>query len=172
MAAAPPTSAALSIVLRDLQRIFAGRLLALVAHSPGHQPQGSLALVTSLTLDDLTACAAAAGAWRRAGAATPIVLPRDEFARALDAFPVEFGEVIARHEVVWGEDPFAGLAVDPQDLRRACEMQVRSLLLHLREDYMEAAGRRPQEASGSSNSRQLRKQRILPIGCSLEIHSK
>jgi hypothetical protein len=30
--------------------------------------------------------------------------------------------------------------VAPGDLRRACEVQTRSLLLHLREDYMEAAG--------------------------------
>jgi hypothetical protein len=142
MAVASPTSAALSLVLRDLQRIFAARLLALVAHSPGHEPQASLALVTSLTVDDLAACAAAAAAWQRAGAATPIVIPRDEFAQSLDTFPVEFGEILARHDTVWGTDPFVGLQVQPQDLRRACEGQVRSLLLHLREDYMEAAGSR------------------------------
>jgi hypothetical protein len=142
MAAASPATSALSLVLRDLQRIFGDRLVALVAHSPGHQPQASLALVTSLTVDDLSACAAAAAAWQRAGAATPIVIPRDEFAQSLDTFPVEFGEILVRHETVWGADPFAGLQVQPQDLRRACEGQVRSLLLHLREDYMEAAGSR------------------------------
>ena len=142
MVAAPPTSAALALVLRDLQRVFADRLVALIAHSPGHEPQASLALVTSLTVDDLAACAAAGPAWRRAGAATPIVIPRDEFAQSLDTFPVEFGEILARHHTVWGADPFAGLEVLPQDLRRACETQVRSLLLHLREDYMEAGGSR------------------------------
>jgi hypothetical protein len=142
MAAASPSPTALASVLRDLQRVFGARLQAFVAHSPGHRPEASLALVASLTFDDLTACAAAADAWRRAGAATPIVLPRDEFAQALDAFPVEFGDIIAHHTTLWGTDPFAGLRVEPQDLRRACEGEVRSLLLHLREDYMEAAGGR------------------------------
>src|SRR6476661_7066822 len=142
MAVASSASAALAPVLRDLQRLFGPRLLTLVAHSPGHRPQASLALVDALGLDDLTACAAAAGAWHRAGAATPILLARAEFAQALDAFPVEFGDIIARHEVVFGGNPFGGLEVDPQDLRRACETQVRSLLLHLREDYVEAAGAR------------------------------
>ena len=66
--------------------------------------------------------------------------PAREFARSLDAFPVEFGEIIDTHETLFGDDPFAGLSVAPADLRRACEGQTRSLLLHLREDYMEAAG--------------------------------
>ena len=40
-----------------------------------------------------------------------------------------------------GENPFEGLRVDPADLRRACELQARSHLLHLREDYLETRGR-------------------------------
>jgi hypothetical protein len=75
-----------------------------------------------------------------ADAATPVVLTRREFARSLDAFPVEFGEIITHHETLHGDDPFAGLSVAARDLRRACEAQIRSLLLHIREDYMEAAG--------------------------------
>ncbi len=38
-------------------------------------------------------------------------------------------------------DPFDGLAVDPADLRRACEVQARSHLLHLREGFIETEGR-------------------------------
>jgi hypothetical protein len=55
---------------------------------------------------------------------------------------VEFGEIIATHEVLLGHSPFDGMSVDPADLRRACEVQVRSLLLHMREDFMESGGRR------------------------------
>jgi hypothetical protein len=45
------------------------------------------------------------------------------------------------HIVVSGSNPFAGLRVDPADLRRACEVQARSHLLHLREGYLETGGR-------------------------------
>ncbi|MEZ5283576.1 MAG: hypothetical protein R2712_01960 [Vicinamibacterales bacterium] len=41
--------------------------------------------MASLAIDDLTALAAAAPAWHQAGAATPLVLPRDEFDESLDA---------------------------------------------------------------------------------------
>jgi hypothetical protein len=129
-----------SLVLADLQDIFGARLHAFVTYAPSVSPRPSLALVQSLALADLTSCAARVKRWRQAGAATPVVLTRQEFARSLDVFPVEFGEIIASHETHFGDDPFAGLVVATGDLRRACEGQVRSLLLHVREDYMEAAG--------------------------------
>lgn len=134
--------AALTLVGNDLQHVFADRLAALVAYGWRRRPPvPSLALVGALTVDDLTACAARTAAWRQAGAATPLLLTRDEFARSLDAFPIEFGEIIASHEVVRGIDPFDGLAIRPDDVRRACEVQAKSHLLHLREDYLESGGR-------------------------------
>lgn len=129
-----------TVVLDDLRSIFGARLEAFVIYAPTVSPAPSLALVTTLDLADLTACAARVRRWQQDGAATPVVLTRREFARSLDAFPVEFGEIIAHHETLHGDDPFAGLSVLPHDLRRACEAHVRSLLLHIREDYMEAAG--------------------------------
>jgi hypothetical protein len=128
------------VVLADLQAIFGARLEAFVVYAPTHTPRPSVAIVQSLDLSDLSACAGRAARWQRAGAATPVVLTRREFAQSLDAFPVEFGEIIDTHETLLGDDPFAGLSVARADLRRACESQTRSLLLHLREDYMEAAG--------------------------------
>lgn len=133
-------STPVSIVLDDLRSVFGARLEAVVAYAPHVTPRPSLALVTSIDLADLTSCAQRAKGWERAGAATPVILTRREFARSLDAFPVEFGEILAHHDTLHGDDPFAGLSVAPADLRRACEAQVRSLLLHVREDYMEAAG--------------------------------
>ena len=93
-----------------------------------------------LNADDLRACAAqvARGTSRSGDAA---VLAAHEFERSLDAFPLEFGAILADHVVVSGANPFDGLRVDPADLRRACEVQARSHLLHLREGYLETRGR-------------------------------
>jgi len=134
-------ASAVKPVLDDLQRVFGDRLEAFVIYgwrSTGPVP--TLALVRSLSIDDLNACAARTGAWRRAGAATPLMLTRTDFARSLDAFPVEYGEIIRHHNVVFGTDPFQGLSISRDDLRRACEVQVKSHLLHLREDYLESGG--------------------------------
>jgi hypothetical protein len=104
-------------------------------------PTPTLALVSSVSADDLRGCADRVAGWREQGLATPLVLTADEFARSLDAFPFEFGAIMASHQLVTGADPFDGLRVDPADLRHACEVQARSHLLHLREGYIETEGR-------------------------------
>ena len=87
------------------------------------------------------ACAGTVASWHDAGLATPLLLAAHEFERSLEAFPFEFGAILADHVVVSGDNPFDGLHVDPADLRRACEVQARSHLLHLREGYLETRGR-------------------------------
>lgn len=129
---------------KDLQAIFAGRLQSLVVYgaTDTHEgPVATLAVVDAVTTADLRACAERVALWQERGLATPLILEADEFGRSLDAFPFEFGAILADHEIVSGTNPFEGLAVDPSDLRRACEVQARSHLLHLREGYMETRGR-------------------------------
>jgi hypothetical protein len=154
----PPDAAkSLERLHQELREIFGTRLGALVAYgarvradgaggaSPA-QPVHSLALVESLAHDDLRQCASRAGGWTRRGVAVPLLLTRDEFTRSLDAFPIEYGDILAHHVVVAGANPFEGLSVAAGDLRRACEIQAKSHLIHLREGYIEAGGSAPEIA--------------------------
>jgi hypothetical protein len=143
----------LAVALQDLQHIFGERLHALVAYGePGATPAPSLALVSAISADDLNRCAARVSAWHRAGCATPLMLTRDEFTASLDAFPIEYGEILDTHSVLFGADPFAGLAIRDEDLRRACEVQVKSHLVHLRENYLECGGRPAEVAAFVTDS--------------------
>lgn len=151
---------------RELRGIFGTRLQSLVvyglksatgsaaadltarAHTVAHHHDtddsalvDTLAVVESLSADDLRACTARVASWHASGLATPLLVSVHEFARSLDAFPFEFGAILSDHIVVSGRNPFEGLKVDPTDLRRACEVQVRGHLLHLREGYLETRGR-------------------------------
>jgi uncharacterized protein (DUF2237 family) len=105
------------------------------------RPVHTLAVVDSVGTDDLRACAARLSEWRDAGLATPLLLASDEFARSLDVFPFELNAILADHVVVSGRNPFEGLRVDAADLRRACEVQARGHLLHLRQAFIETEGR-------------------------------
>lgn len=139
----------LTAALQDLQHIFGDRLLAVVAYGTTHAdaPAPSLVLVRAITADDLDKCAAHAAAWHRAGCATPLFLTRGEFAGSLDAFPIEYGEILETRRLLFGADPFAGLSIRPEDLRRECETLVKSHLLHLRENYVECRGRQTEIAA-------------------------
>ena len=111
------------------------------AHGHDAPPTHTLAIVDTMTPADLRACAVRVDAWHESGLATPLLIAAHEFEQSLDAFPFEFGAILADHSVVAGANPFASLVVDPADLRRACEVQARSHLLHLREGYLETRGR-------------------------------
>jgi hypothetical protein len=148
-------SDAVQTLERELREVFGSRLQSLViygqrahpdhavhaAHGHTAPPTRTLAVVDSMTPEDLRACAGRVEAWQDAGLATPLLFAAQEFERSLDAFPFEFGAILADHTVVAGTNPFASLTVDPADVRRACEMQARSHLLHLREGFLETRGR-------------------------------
>jgi hypothetical protein len=136
----PPRTAAL---VADLQRIFGTRLQSLVAYRGlDDEPDDvhTMALVERLSFQDLAACVPLVPGWRRSGCAVPLLLTRDEFVRTLDVFPIEYGRIIAAHEVLVGENPFAGMQVSEGDLRRAIELQAKSHLIHLREGFLESGG--------------------------------
>jgi hypothetical protein len=131
----------------DLSAIFSTRLVSLVVYG-GHPggtaargvPIHTLALVDGLSFPDLDACGRVSSRWMADGLAVPLIINRAEFARSLDVFPFEFGAIIDTHTVVHGPDPFEGLSVSNADLRRACEVDLRGHLLHLREAYIERHG--------------------------------
>jgi hypothetical protein len=133
-------------VVAALRGIFRERLRSVVAYGPQIDDRRAdaslscLVLVTSLTPADLDACAARAHAWRREGIDTPLLLPDEEFRRSLDAFPLEYAEIVRAHEVLFGASPFDGVIIERADLRRACETQIKSHLVHLREGFIEAGG--------------------------------
>jgi hypothetical protein len=141
----PAQRTALDALTADLGRVFGPRLQSIVAYGPalgdGESALHTLVLVERLGFDDLAACAPLADRWQRSGLATPLVLPRQEFIRTLDVFPVEYGAIIDHHALVAGPDPFSGCAVCEADLRRAVELQAKSHLIHLREGFLEAGGR-------------------------------
>ena len=123
----------------QLRDVFGDRLRMVAAF--GHASH-TVAVVDNVTAADLHKCAAYSDGWKKIGLAPPLVMPLGELSRALDAFPLEFSEILATRKLIAGADLLADLKVSSEDLRRACEVQARSHLVHLREGYIEAGGDR------------------------------
>jgi hypothetical protein len=133
---------ALEALARDLERVFGPRLESLVAYA-GHDGDGTLhtvALIDGLTFRDLATCLPLADGWRRRGLAVPLMLSQAELARTVDIFPLEYSSIISSHTVVRGRNPFDGITVPNEDVRRACEAQAKGHLIHLREGFLESHG--------------------------------
>ena len=132
----PRRRQAFARIAADLRRIFRGRFVALVAGA--HQT--SAAFAASVTADDLDAISALVDTWSHDGLHAPLVMTVDEFQRSLDTFPAEYRALLDHHVVIDGTPPFDDVAIDPADLRRACEAQARGHLIHLRQGWISAAG--------------------------------
>lgn len=82
---------------------------------------------------------------RREGQPPPLLIERAEWGRAQDVFPIEITDMQVAHTLLRGDDPVSGCRVDPADLRRALEAELRAKLLRLRQAY----------AAGPDDSRRL-----------------
>ncbi len=133
---------AIDVLARDLDDIFGARLRSLVAY-PGHHGDGSVhscAIVDGLGFRDLVACLPQTEGWHQRGIAVPLMLASGELERTFDVFPLEYSAILAHYQVVRGADPFKGMSVPAEDVRRATEGQVKSHLIHLREAFLESHG--------------------------------
>ncbi len=133
---------AIQTLARDLDETFGARLKSLVAY-PGNQADGSVhscAIVDGLAFRDLVACLPTTEKWHQRGVAVPLMLATGELERTVDIFPLEYSAILADYEVVRGRDPFEGMAIAAEDLRRATEGQAKSHLIHLREAFLESHG--------------------------------
>jgi hypothetical protein len=133
---------AIDVLARDLDHIFGARLHALVAY-PGNQADGSLhscAVVDGLAFRDLVACLPQTESWHHRGIAVPLMLASGELERTVDIFPLEYSAILADYLVVHGADPFLGMSIPVDDIRRATEGQAKSHLIHLREAFLESHG--------------------------------
>ena len=116
----------------DFTRVFGDRFVALVATPVG----AAAAFVASLTADDLQSLGPLADAWRRESTPMPLVMTPDEFRRSLDTFPLEYQTLLDHHIVIAGRPPFESIHIQPDDVRRACEVQARGHLIHLRQGWI------------------------------------
>jgi len=119
----------------DLARVFESRLVGVVAYSPTR----AAAFATRITAPDLQSLAPLVDRWHREGLDTPLLLTPEEFRRSFDAFPLEYEAILERHVLISGTAPFDDLHPSDADLRRACEVQAKSFLIHLRQGWLHAA---------------------------------
>ncbi len=138
----PTERAGAEALLRDLARVFGGRLQSFGVYEPNDRNGRihTLAVVDQLTFADLGACVPLADGWLRRGIAVPLILSPGELRRTLDIFPLEYAAIAATFTPIRGAHPFERAVPAAEDVRRALEMQANSHLIHLREGFLESRG--------------------------------
>ena len=66
----------------------------------------------------------------------PLFFTKNELQNAADVFPLEFLDIKHPHTVLYGEDLVATIKIEKMHVRRELESELRSKLIHLRENYI------------------------------------
>jgi hypothetical protein len=133
------TLAAIEGAKGAIERVLAGQLTALsivgAALNPARgdraQAPELLAVVRGDYLGKMGALSEALAPSMRAGVRVRL-LTTEEVERAADVFALEFSEWKARHRMLVGADPFAGVTVKRAHLRHAIELEARGLSRRIR----------------------------------------
>lgn len=101
----------------------------------GRSDVNLLVVTEDVSPERLRALGSALRRWRDRSVEPPLLLSRDEWNRAADAFPIEITDMQLRHDLLRGPDPVSGMQVAQGDLRRALEAEFRGKLLRLRQAW-------------------------------------
>jgi len=102
---------------------------------PGLSDVNLLLVCESLRPDALRRLNSALARLREQRQPPPLLVEREEWARAEDVFPIEVTDMQLAHQMLRGADPVTGMRVDRADLRRALEQEFRAKLLRLRQAF-------------------------------------
>jgi predicted nucleotidyltransferase len=129
---------------RQVADALGGRLVALLlygsaargTHTPGRSDVNTLLI--SKAVDDalFASLEGPVRAWTRdAGHPAPLVLTEQEWRASADAFPIEYEEMRDAHRLLAGRDPWQGIVVKRDDMRRQLEYELLAKLVRLRQAY-------------------------------------
>lgn len=104
----------------------------------GKSDQNVLVIVDQLDRLRLQQLSQTSRAWIDAGNPPPLTLTMAEWQRSADIFPMEYADILERHRVLKGDNPFAGIRVEARDLRLQVEHEAMGKLLRLRAGVMNA----------------------------------
>jgi len=109
-------------------------------HNAKSSDYNVLVIVDTLPLARLRAVAAVSKAWAEDGNPPPLTFTASEWKSSSDIFPMEYADILERHRILFGDPPFDGIRVAPNDLRLQVEQQTMGKLLQLRQATMGAGG--------------------------------
>ncbi len=78
--------------------------------------------------------------WVRAGHPAPLILTEREWRTSADAFPIEYEDIRDAHRLLAGRDPWQGVTVQREHVRRQLEHELMGKLVRLRQAYAALRG--------------------------------
>ena len=129
-------------------RALGPRLVALLlygsaargTHVPDRSDVNTLLICDGVDQALFDALAPLVRVWTRAGHPAPLILTEREWRESADAFAIEYEDMREAHRLLAGRDPWPGIQVDREQLRRQLEHELMGKLVRLRQAYAALRG--------------------------------
>ncbi len=105
------------------------------AHVPERSDVNTLLLCDAVDEGLFAALEPAVHGWVRAGHPAPLILTEREWRESADAFAIEYEDIRHAHRLLAGRDPWAGITVRRDDVRRQLQQELMGKLVRLRQAY-------------------------------------
>jgi hypothetical protein len=104
---------------------------------PGKSDVNLIAVLNAISRENLAALFDAVKWGRKRRIVPPLLLTPDYIKASRDVFPIEFMDIKRSQAVLYGDDHFSFLELDPAHVRLECETQLKGALLRTRQAYLE-----------------------------------
>jgi len=112
---------------------------ALLLRTGGQSDINTVLVLERQTLAALNAIVSLARPMRKKRISPPLLMTSSYIEQSRDVFGVEFLDFQLTHRTILGDDPFAALTFDKEDVRLQCERELKAMLIRLRQGYIAAA---------------------------------
>ena len=124
----------------QLTQALGNRLVSLLLYGSAARDGNTAATMNTLLIvtdaDSLfDQISAPVRAWMTAGQPPPLIMTATEWRTSADAFPIEYEDIRAAHRLLAGQDPWQGIVVRREHVRRQLEHELMGKLMHLRQAY-------------------------------------
>src|SRR5207247_6292058 len=109
-------------------------------HVPGRSDVNTLLICDAVDDALFARLDAAVREWGRAGHPAPLILTEREWQTSADAFAIEYEDMREAHRLLAGRDPWRGVTVQREHLRRQLEHELMGKLVRLRQAYAALRG--------------------------------
>jgi hypothetical protein len=131
----------LTEIVEKLQKAHGDKLVSVVLYGSAVAPGGRdalsdfniLCVLKQVTPDELHEAEPVFRWWREMKNPSPLLLSSDEVRNSTDSFPIEFEDMRAQHQVLFGEDVISGLTIGASFYRAQVEHELRAKLIRLRQ---------------------------------------
>ena len=109
-------------------------------YRPGQSDINTVLVLQKRNMMTLNTIAALGKLMRKKKIASPLLMTDSYIERSRDVFGVEFLDFQHLHKTVFGDDPFAEISFEKNDVRLQCERELKAILIRLRQGYISSAG--------------------------------